>query len=221
MRRWLTPDRLDAYYLLIHPQFPVLPPSPDRLPDEYGLGSPVSHAIDSHVSPLIPAITALTVLVPKRAVLRCTAVQERVARRYHAERCCGLALAGIDRDMDTSEPLARSRLHPEVPVHLESTIANFIIALYEYNYRGTMMRARTRMASVITMAIDLGLHDAGQEISSDSGCKKRIWAMIVRASRFIVILSMLTNLPVVLCKQVIHHPSSGKTQANDETLCCD
>lgn len=157
---------------MIHPQFPVLPPSPDRLPDEYGLGSPLSHAIDSHVSPLIPAITALTVLIPKRAVLRCTAVQERVARRYHAERCCGLALAGIDRDMDASEPLARSRLHPEVPVHLESTIANFIVALYEYNYRGTMMRARTRMASVITMAIDLGLHDLDKRFHLTPGARR-------------------------------------------------
>jgi hypothetical protein len=173
------------------------------------------------VSPLFPAITALTVLIPNGAVNRCTAIQDRAARHHHAEHYCGLALASIDRDMDASEPLTRSRLHPEVPVQLESTIANFIVALYEYNYRGTMMRARTRMASVITMAIDLGLHDVGQETSSGFGCKKRIWAIIVRTSRVTVILSILTKLPAVLCKQVIHHSSSGKTQAKDENLCCD
>ena len=191
---------------MIHPQFPVLPPSPDRLPDEHGLGSLVVHAIDSHVSPLFPALTALAVLVPKSAVNRCSAIQERSARRRHAERCCGLALAGIDRDMDASEPLTRNRLHPEVPVHLESTIANFIVALYDYNCCGTMMRACTRMASVITMAIDLGLHDAGQETLSDSGCKKRIWTMIVRVSRSIVILKHADKLPS--CSSQTSYPSS-------------
>jgi hypothetical protein len=221
MRIWLTRDRLDAYYLLIHPQFPILPPLPDRPPDGHDLSSPVVHAIDCHVSPLFPAITALIVLIPKKAINRRTTNQDRAALHYHAERCCGLALARIDHDMDASEPLTRSRLHPEVPVYLESTIANFVVALYEYNYRGTMMRARTRMASVITMAIDLGLHDVGQETSSNSGCKKRIWAMIVRTSRVTVILSILTSLLAVLCKQVIHHSSSGKTQARDENLCCD
>lgn len=43
------------------------------------------------------------------------------------------------------------------------------------------------MASVITMAIDLGLHNVGQETTTYSGCKQRIWAIIVSASSNTVI----------------------------------
>lgn len=84
--------------------------------------------------------------------------------------------------MDATGPLTRHRFHQDVPVHLESMIASFMIAVFEYNYRGSMMRARTRMASVIIMAMDLGLHDINIEITTDSECKQRIWSMIV--SRF-------------------------------------
>lgn len=107
---------------------------------------------------------------------------DRAARHDYAEHCSDLALRAIDRDMDASGPLSRSRLHRDVPVLLESTIAGLLVAVYEYSYRGSMMRARTRMASVITMAMDLGLHDIDLNIGADIECKQRAWSMIVSSS---------------------------------------
>lgn len=81
--------------------------------------------------------------------------------------------------MDASGALTRRRFHADVPVSLENTIAGLLVAVYEYNYRGSMMRARTRMASVITMAMDLGLHDIDVANTTDSESKRRAWSMIV------------------------------------------
>lgn len=180
---WLMTDRLDAYYILIHPAFPILPSAPKRLPDDRK-----AHPIQENItvgqeSPLSHAIAVLVALIPKSVVNGCSLIQARVARHDYAEHCCGLALANIDRDLDAPEPLTRSRFHRDVPVQLESTIASFLVAVYEYSYRGTMMKARTRMASVITMAMDLGLHNINQGIISDFECKQRLWSMIASALR--------------------------------------
>jgi hypothetical protein len=167
-------DSIDAYYLLIHPCFPVLPPPP-TLDQSTEHGSTADEIVVARPdSPLIHALATLLALVPKRSE------HAHAARHDYAESCSELALRAIDRDMDASGALTRRRFHENVPVELESTIASFIVAVYEYNYRGSMMRARTRMASVFTMAMDLGLHDIDVEITTDSECKQRAWFMIVR-----------------------------------------
>jgi hypothetical protein len=164
---------LDAYYLLIHPCFPVLPPP-------LAIDQGTEHVTTAHEadvahseSPLVHAIATILALVPK------TAEHAHAARYEFAEHCSTLALRAIDRDMDASGALTRRRVHDNVPVYLESTLASFLVAVYEYNYRGSMMRARTRMASVITMAMDLGLQDIDAEVTIDSECKRRAWFMIV------------------------------------------
>lgn len=172
----LTSDSLDAYYLLIHPGLPILPPPNTAAPSQQPAEESNHYCSDS---PLLHAVAALIALIPIRAEHGCIAVNARAARHEYAEHCSRLALRCIDSDMDASGPLTRSQFHQDVPVHLESTIANLLIAMYEYNYRGAMMRARTRTASVITMAVDLGLHDVGSGSPLDSECKQRTWSMIV------------------------------------------
>jgi hypothetical protein len=127
-------------------------------------------------SPLVHALAALVTLVPKGVR---NGYAARTARHDYAEHLSNMTLKAIDRDMDSAGPPTRSRFHQDVPVRLESTIAALLVAVYEYNYRGSMMRARTRMASVITMAMDLGLHDVSLESATDLECKKRLWSMIV------------------------------------------
>jgi len=173
-------NSLDAYYLLVHPCFPVLPP-PSALNQGTEPGSTVQETVVAHSeSPLVHALATLLALVPKRAEYT------HAARHDCAEHCSELALRAIDRDMDAAGVFTRRRFHKDVPVYLESTIASFLVAVYEYNYRGSMMRARTRMASVITMAMDLGLHDIDVETTTDSECKQRAWSMIVSASNCLV-----------------------------------
>ena len=171
---------LDAYYLLIHPCFPILPPPP-TIDQGTEHGSTADEIVVTRSdSPLVHALATLLALVPKRSG------DAHAARHDCAESCSELALRAIDRDMDASRALTRRRFHQNVPVELEGTIASFLVAVYEYNYRGTMMRARTRMASVITMAMDLGLHDIDVEMTTDSECKRRAWSMIVGHSDCLV-----------------------------------
>lgn len=175
----LISSSLDAYYLLIHPSLPILPPPSIVVPSQQRTQAADEGDRYCSDSPLLHAVAALVALIPKGSDQNYTAVHARAARHEYAEHCSKLALRCIDSDMDTSGQLTRSRFHQDVPVYLESTIANLLIAMYEYNYRGVMMRARTRTASVISMAIDLGLHDAGSGSPLDSECKQRAWSMIV------------------------------------------
>lgn len=174
----LTTGSLGAYYSFIHPCFPVLPP-PSTDPS---LDQPVQLVEESGIfpskSPLLHAIAALVALVPKDDG-GYDEVRARAARHEYAEHCSKLALKGIDCDIDTSGPLTRSRFHRDVPVHLESILATLLVAVHDYCYRGSLMRARTRMASAITMAMDSGLHDIGLERTRDSECQQRVWSMIV------------------------------------------
>ena len=176
-------DSVDAYYLLIHPCFPVLPPPAASSPGEEQAQLLDDGTAFAQDSPLLQAINTLVALVPKSSENSDAA---RAARHDYAGHCSDLTLKAIDRDMDSVEPLARSRFHQDVPVHLESTLAALLVAVYEYSYRGSMMRARTRMASVITMAMDLRLHDVGLESTSDLVCKQRLWAMIVSCMQYFV-----------------------------------
>ncbi|KAF1931243.1 uncharacterized protein M421DRAFT_342453 [Didymella exigua CBS 183.55] len=178
---------IDAYYLLIHPCYPVLPPPVATIADKEQAQSVQEPEFTR--SPLAHAIAALVALVPKGTC------RDRIARHDYAEHCSDLALRAIDWDMDAPEPLLRNRFHHDVPVHLESTIANFLVAVYEYNYRGSMMRARTRMASVITMAMDLGLHGINIDTTADSECKRRAWSMILF---FANKLSIIHHLPPLM-----------------------
>ncbi|KAH6621835.1 hypothetical protein C7974DRAFT_211855 [Boeremia exigua] len=185
---------LDAYYLLIHPDLPILPPPTTTLDQLQAQTAQEGDCLNSE-SPLLHAIATLVALVPKNAEYGYSSMDARSARNDYAEQCSRSALRCIDSDMDTSGPLTRSRFHQDVPVNLESTIANLLVAMYEYNYRGAMMRARTRTASVITMAVDLGLHDVGSGSPLDSECKKRTWAMILF---FANKLSIIHHLPPLM-----------------------
>ncbi|KAF3035339.1 hypothetical protein E8E12_006560 [Didymella heteroderae] len=182
-------EGLDAYYLLIHPCYPVLPPPAATDQRKEHLPAAQETGVAQSESPLVHAIATLVVLVPKKAD------HARAARLDFAEHCSDMATRAIDQDMDSSGPLMRRRLHENVPVYLESTIASFLVAVYEYNYRGRMMKARTRMASVITMAMDLGLHNINVQNTTDSECKRRAWAMILF---FANKLSIIHHLPPLM-----------------------
>ncbi|KZM24950.1 hypothetical protein ST47_g3899 [Ascochyta rabiei] len=160
---------------------------PDRLVEE-------GHAFCPE-SPLLHAIAALVGLISAKDEDEYAAIRDRATRQEYAELCSELALKGIDRDIDVSGPLSRSRVHDSVPVSLESTIATLLVAVYEYCYRGSLMRARTRMATAITLATDQGLHDTGPEQTTDSECERRTWSMICF---FANKLSIIHHLPPLI-----------------------
>lgn len=87
---------LDAYYLLIHPCFPVLPPPPSKSTEH----DSAAHETDiaRSESPLVHAVATLLALVPKKAE------HAHAARHDCAEHYSELAVRAIDRDMDASGP---------------------------------------------------------------------------------------------------------------------
>lgn len=202
--------RLDAYYMLIHPHFPILPPSTPRLHDEPSTPPTQDSTLVRKESPLFHAIAAFVALIPCKTSHDAVASQSRTIRHRYAEYCCGLALASVDRDMDALEPLTRTRFHYAVPVRFEGMVSTFLVAVFEYSYRGAMMRARTRMASVITMALDLGLQDAPPGTGGDLEYKRGVWSMIVSDMRKHQVSRDSDRSPAFLCKQAVHHSSFGK-----------
>lgn len=106
-------------------------------------------------------------------------MRARLDRHELAGDCSDLALKCTDLDMYASSTPTRNRFHPDLPVCLEGTLATLLVAVYEYCYRGSLMKARARMASAITMAMDQGLHNVESGDTTASECKRRSWSMIV------------------------------------------
>jgi hypothetical protein len=190
-RRWLprclqyrlTTASLDTYYSFLHPCFPILPPPVTAFPSDQSIYGNESGEVHCSESPLSYAVAGLVAIGPKSFEDRYTTINSRAARYENAEHYIQLALRSIDRDMDSTGSPARNRFHPGVPVHLEVILATLLVAVYEYCYRGKLTRARTRMASVIIMAMDQRLHDITLEVSNDLACYQRTWSMIVSSKQ--------------------------------------
>lgn len=184
-------DRLEAYYVYIHPFFPILPP-PIRTPRDL----PVNLRKDDipkyePSSPVGLAIAAVLALIPCADDLNYRTQESLLFRRNYAHYLAHAALESLESERDIPEFINPStalaeprdqfethRLHQEVPQELEDIIALDILSFYEYAQRGNLKKMQSRAGQALVSAMALSLHESSEE-DPYSEAKARVWWMTV------------------------------------------
>lgn len=196
---------LNAYYVYIHPYFPVLPPpEPHQVNDNPDIG--VQPGPDllyisarapnfSPTSPISLAISATLALIPHPSDVDPAGVESTLTRRLQAQAYAQSAYESIEIESELLDSVIdpggalsneevtpiRGPFHPKVPVENESVIALLLLGTYEYAQRGNISKLRNRAGQALTAAMNLGLHaKEGDGIHAEAN--RRTWWMTVRIS---------------------------------------
>ncbi|GAD93982.1 conserved hypothetical protein [Paecilomyces variotii No. 5] len=190
-------DVLEAYYIYIHPYFPILPP-PTSIPTDRPI------AISGHEqtladvdyepsSPLSLAILSILSLIPHPDDRNPSGEDAVLLRRNYSECMAQSAFESIN--IETEVPASstspaqvlsedpdvylRTPFHQHVPIELESVIALSILSVYEYAQRGNIKRMRQRAGQAIMAAMDLSLHIEPEIEKPDefTEARRRAWWM--------------------------------------------
>ncbi|KAG2163602.1 hypothetical protein JADG_003341 [Aureobasidium aubasidani] len=186
-------DILDAYYIWLHPFFPILPPSEATHPkDNPQLWFPESSACTFEPrSPASLAISAILALIPHPEEGAPFSEESIKARREAAHHFAKRTIESIECDSEMPDSsispaqalvnghshISRPAFHSRVPVELESVIALSILSVYEYAQRGNITKMRDRASQALMMAMNLSLHDRGTELDGFAEARRRIWWM--------------------------------------------
>ncbi|KAL4733739.1 hypothetical protein BDV11DRAFT_213501 [Aspergillus similis] len=180
-------DLINAYYIFIHPYFPLLPPPASaQYADKYVALNIRSSYPDSSTLPYWPtcplglALAAmLAPIPPQNSAKHKEDAAAAAVRRAYADLFARSAMESLQESLETSSDgdLANGRpssLHPDVPIRIEPVLALALLSLYEYCQRGRVPRMRTLANQALTSAMDLSLHVE----SSDTGyldAHRRCW----------------------------------------------
>ncbi|KAL0767021.1 hypothetical protein CaCOL14_010592 [Colletotrichum acutatum] len=185
---------LDAYYIFIHPFFPILP-APSGLPmdqavphfqndtegfaDEYQPSTPISLAI-----------SAILGLIPYHNDTNHLNKESVVFRRRYAQYLAQCAIESIEIESEipdssieppkalneSPDDFPRQPFHPGVPIELESVIALDILSVYEYAQRGNLKKMQARAGQALVAAMSLSIHTCAEE-DAFSEARRRVWWM--------------------------------------------
>ncbi|KAJ9216516.1 transcriptional regulator family: Fungal Specific TF [Paecilomyces variotii] len=197
-------DILDAYYVFIHPYYPILPP-PERLPV---INRPLASDRNSLFKPSTPlslAISALLVLIPHPFENDPSRLDYVRLRRDYAQSFAQSALEAIEMDsellhssINPSDALSegthqfnREHFHPKVPVYLESILALNLLSVYEYVQRGNMTKMKNRAGQALTTAMCMSLHEATENDQFAEARRRAWWMTYVTACQG----SIVSNTP--------------------------
>ncbi|KAI9645510.1 hypothetical protein NHQ30_006250 [Ciborinia camelliae] len=194
-------DILGAYYVYIHPYFPVLPPPLlHQAVDKFetgvrGINDILFHSSSNPqfqpASPMTLAASALLALIPHPDDPSPTSPESILLRRNQAQVFAQLAIDSVETEnemiesiMDPGEALStqepqiyRTQIHPQVRLEAESTVALLLLCTYEYAQRGNISKMRKRCGQALVSAMDLGLHSKGKEVYDYAESDRRIWWM--------------------------------------------
>ncbi|KAK1988177.1 hypothetical protein LZ30DRAFT_64429 [Colletotrichum cereale] len=185
---------LDAYYIFIHPFFPILPP-PAGLPMDQAVPH-FQNDTDSFAdeyqpsTPLSLAISAILALIPCANDTNHLDKESVVFRRRYAQFLAQSAVESIELESEipdssveppkalseSPEDFSREQFHPGVPVELESIVALDILSVYEYAQRGNLKKMQARAGQALMSAMSLSLHTCTED-DEFSEAKRRIWWM--------------------------------------------
>ncbi|KAL4744550.1 hypothetical protein BDW72DRAFT_188261 [Aspergillus terricola var. indicus] len=188
---------LNAYYLYIHPHFPILPP-PLRLVHEANFLTLRVHADQPTssikellpcwpLSPLSLALSAILVLIPppedfspdsmsiRRAFSDMFAKFAEESAYLELENMTPTFLPGISRQPVRTD--TRAPLHTNVQLQLEAVLALVTLSAFEYCRRGNIGKMRIRINHAVTAALDMSLHNLGTGGMDASEAQRRAWWM--------------------------------------------
>lgn len=195
---FLPLSRLNAYYVFIHPFFPILPPQ-NSIPVDQPVPR-LQNQIDvfdegfEPTSPIALAISAILALIPCAEDTHHQHHESKLFRRKYAQYFAQSAFETIENDEelpdsaiaphralsadDAQRQNNRRWFHPGVPVELESIIALDILSVYEYSQRGNLKKMQKRAGQAMMAAMDLSLHSCTVE-DEFSEARRRVWWMTV------------------------------------------
>ncbi|KAB8246720.1 hypothetical protein BDV35DRAFT_380455 [Aspergillus flavus] len=190
-------DLINAYYVFIHPYFPVLPPPAVAQYEDrpFAISLRTVQANQTFLpywptSPFALALSAILVLFPLPEDPHSMSETAASARRSYAELYANAAMSSIENWSDLPEPATRltstaggptrwSSLHPDLPWKLESILALVLLGMYELCQRGNFSKMRARTNQALTTAVDLSLHTADPDEPGCSDAQSRAWWMTV------------------------------------------
>ncbi|PMD43977.1 hypothetical protein L207DRAFT_508738 [Hyaloscypha variabilis F] len=183
---------LNAYYIHIHPVFPILPPPVWEVVADNPLSEAQSLKSDYRpYSPICLAISATLALIPLSPGPASKSPEAKTARRNQAHDYATSCLNSIDVETELIESMispqdalqkhfvehGRAQFHPRVPLSLESILALLVLTVYEYAQRGNMTKMRARAGQALVMALDMGLCDKEDGRERYAETRRRAWWM--------------------------------------------
>ncbi len=189
----LTFSSLNAYYIWIHPYFPILPP-PEQVPtpdQPLALAENQSDGFQEPVSAISLAISAILALIPYPLDSNPSGEESIRWRRTYSQFLAKAALESIENESerpessvapsraldDSDEEMFREKFHPRVPLELESIIALDLLSVYEYAQRGNLKKMRARAGAALVAAMSLFLHTRNEIEDEYSEARRRVWWM--------------------------------------------
>ncbi|KAA8642069.1 transcription factor domain-containing protein [Aspergillus tanneri] len=181
-------DLLDAYYIFIHPYFPILPPL-ERLPVTTSSISEKAPSFEPS-NPLGRAIAAILVLIPHPNEKEPSRPAYVKIRRDFAHCFAKSALDAVEMDYERLqfcknpqdhhaegvEAFRREPFHPKLPVSLEGVVALALLSVYEYAQQGHLERMLHRASQALALALSMSLHEAlDEDVFAEA--RRRTWWM--------------------------------------------
>ncbi|PYI08373.1 Zn(II)2Cys6 transcription factor [Aspergillus sclerotiicarbonarius CBS 121057] len=201
-------DLINAYYVFIHPYFPLLPPPavPQYGDQSVTLNIEASHA-NASLLPFWPssslglALAAILALIPPPGDVHGADDGAVTLRRSYADLYARSALESSEDSLESSSEMdlakgPRSTLHPDIPRKMEPVLALGLLSLYECCQRGNVAKMRVRANQALTVAMDLSLHT--QQSPTDCfDARRRCWWGTI----FLVYQSsiMTASPPIITC----------------------
>ncbi|KAI2636095.1 C6 zinc finger domain-containing protein [Xylaria nigripes] len=165
---------LNAYYIWIHPYFPILPPPEQALkPDQpIALTELESDGFCEPTSAISLAISAILALIPCPHDSKPSSLDSIRWRRTYSHFLAKAALESIEHEnerpdspvdlskavSETDDDIYREKFHPRTPLEIESIIALNILSVYEYAQRGNLKKMQARAGAALVAAIPMSLH---------------------------------------------------------------
>ncbi|EAA59457.1 hypothetical protein AN3986.2 [Aspergillus nidulans FGSC A4] len=183
-------DLINAYYIFIHPYFPLLPPPVVAQYEDKCVSVEVrsTHANASSLprwptSPLGLALAAILTLIPPTGDSNSADDGAAALRRSYADSYARSALESLE---DLLEPYShanladgpRSILHYAIPQKMEPVLALALLSLYECCQRGNVPKMRLRANQALTAAMDLSLHTETPQTGFLDAHRRCWWAVM-------------------------------------------
>ncbi|KAI1821664.1 C6 zinc finger domain-containing protein [Xylaria intraflava] len=184
---------LNAYYIWIHPYFPILPP-PEQVPAPdlpLALTEHQNEGFSEPSSAIALAISAILALIPCPHDPQPLSAESVRWRRTYAQFLAKASLESIENESerpdssidlstalsDAGDEVNREKFHPQVPLEIENIIALDILSVYEYAQRGNLKKMKARAGAALVAAMPLSLHTKSSVEDEYSEARRRAWWM--------------------------------------------
>ncbi|KAI1432207.1 hypothetical protein GGR50DRAFT_689103 [Xylaria sp. CBS 124048] len=184
---------LNAYYIWIHPYFPILPP-PEQVPAPdlpLALTENQTEGFNEPTSAIALAISAILALIPCPHDSQPSRAESIRLRRTYSHFLAKSALESIEHEnerpdspidlsralSDSDDEVFREKFHPRVPLEIENIIALDLLSVYEYAQRGNLKKMKARAGAALVAAMPLSLHSKSTVEDEYSEARRRAWWM--------------------------------------------